>query len=76
MHLHARVPMPNTILNQIPSYCYNADTLHLEAVRDKSSAEQRSLKRGMTVPELQQPLPLTIIIPELQQRSTVKRYHQ
>jgi hypothetical protein len=68
--------MPNTIPNQIPSYSYNADTAHLEAVRDKSSAEQRSLTRGMTVPESQQPLPSTIIVPEVQERSTVKGIHQ
>ena len=32
MHLHARIPMPNTIPNQIPSHSYNADTA--QAVRD------------------------------------------
>jgi hypothetical protein len=38
MQLHARVPMPNTILNQILSHSYNADTS--QAVRDESLAEQ------------------------------------
>jgi hypothetical protein len=56
------------------SHRYNANTL--QAVRDLSLAEQQSLKRGMTVPELQQPLPRTITVPEVQGRSTVKRIHQ
>jgi len=71
--LHAPVPMPNTIPNQIPSHNSNADTAL--AVRDQSLAEQRFLTRGMTVPESQQPLPRIITIPEMQERSTVKRIH-
>jgi hypothetical protein len=63
----------NTIPNQIPSHSYNVDTA--QAVRDLSLAERRSLKRGMTVPELQQPLPRTITVPEVQERSTVKCIH-
>jgi hypothetical protein len=66
--------MPYTIVIQIPSYSNNADTA--EDVRDESLAEQRSLKRGMTVPDSQQPLPRTITVPEVQERSTVKRIHQ
>jgi hypothetical protein len=58
------------------SHGYNADTAPDEAVCEKSSAEQRSLKWGTTVPVLQQPLPQTITVPEVQERSTVKRIHQ
>jgi len=58
------------------SHSYNADTAHLETVWDKLSAEQRSLKRGMTVLDSQRPLPQTITVPELQERSTMKRIHQ
>ena len=55
-------------------HSYNTDTE--QAVRDLSLAEQRSLKRGITVPDSQQPLPRTITVPEVQERSTVKRIHQ
>jgi len=60
----------------IPSYCENADTTHLEAVWDKSSAGQPSLKRGITVPESQQPLPWAMTVPQMQERSTIKRIHK
>jgi len=49
IQVHARVPVPNTIPNQIPSYSYNADTAL--ALRGQSLVKQRSLKKGMTVPE-------------------------
>jgi len=54
------------------SHRYNADTA--QAIRDLSLAEQHSLKRGMTVPESQQPLPQTITLPEVQERSTVQTH--
>jgi hypothetical protein len=64
--------MTNTIPNQIPSNSYNTDTA--QALQDESLAEQRSLKRGMTVLESQQPLP-RITAPEVQERCTVKHIH-
>jgi hypothetical protein len=57
----------------IPSH---TATSHHGALRDLSLAEQRSLKRGMMVPESQQRLPQRITIPEVQERSTVKRIHR
>jgi hypothetical protein len=56
---------PNTIPNTISNHCHNADTA--QAVLDLSLAEQRSLKREMTVPESQQPLPRTLTVPEVQE---------
>jgi len=72
--LHAQVSRPNTISNQILSHSCNADTAQAEL--DYSLAEQQSLKRGMTVPESQQPLLRTITVLEVQEQSTMKRIDQ
>jgi len=50
------------------SHRYNGDTTH--ALRDLSLAVQRSVKRGITVPESQQPLPQTLTVLEVQEWST------
>jgi len=60
--------------NQISRHSYNADTA--QPVEDKPLAEQWCLKRGMTVPESQQPLPRTITVPDMQEVSTVKHIYQ
>ena len=54
-------------------HTYNTETTH--AIRDLYLANQQALKRGMTVPESQQPLP-QIAAPEVQQRITRKHIHQ
>ena len=49
IQLQAQFPMPNTIQNLIPRHRYNADTTHLDAIGDESSAVQQALIRGMAV---------------------------
>jgi len=58
------------------SHIYNGATVHLEAIWDKSSAEQQSLRREMKVLESQQLITRTIAIPEMLQWSTVKHTHK
>ena len=58
------------------SHCYNTNTADLEAVCDKSSVVQPSIKCWITVPDSQQPIPRTIIVWEVQKRDTVKYMHQ
>jgi len=62
--------------NMPESHSYNTDTAHLEAVRDKSSAEQQSSMRRMTVLDSQRPLPRPITVPEMQEQSTMNCIHQ
>jgi len=57
------------------SHSYNGHTAHLEAVWDKSCAEQQPCRRVMTVPDSQQPLPRPITVRVVQEWRTTNNIH-